>query len=363
MKRNAFTLVELLVVIAIIGVLIALLLPAVQAARESARRMQCSNHLKQMGTALHNFHDVRKGIPPTTPGFARPTTFICLFPFMEQQAAWEALMTVSNNLVNQTAPDEWYALTEDVRNGIGSVPTMKCPSRRSGLQLCSTDFATGDAWRDDQKPVGPLTDYAVVMSVGDSEEEDGSFVYKRDNGGHWCSSFVPFDRGHYLQHRGPVRVAEVNRADVSMGDALDPGHGSWKPRDSITSWWADGTSNQFVIGEKHIPASRVGQCNGIDIAGETPAVQVWDCGVLYPGDAWREQMAYRILTTERGPIANDVNWGENENPDAFAFGSPHPGICQFLVGDASVRNVSVTANPLTVCRLGDCRDGISVSLP
>ncbi len=97
-KASAFTLIELLVVIAIIGVMVGILLPAVQAAREAARRTQCINHMKQIGLALHNYMSVHKTLPfgkgpsyPGAPVYARWSQHALILPFMEESALYEKL--------------------------------------------------------------------------------------------------------------------------------------------------------------------------------------------------------------------------------------------------------------------------------
>src|SRR5262245_23686998 len=118
--RRGFTLVELLVVIAIIGVLIALLLPAVQAAREASRRATCANHLKQQGLAIHNFHGARKFLPPNGMlGQGELTWTLQIMPFIEEESAkamWSDLVTFRS---------AYYRATDEIRKA--TIPICFCP--------------------------------------------------------------------------------------------------------------------------------------------------------------------------------------------------------------------------------------------
>src|SRR4051794_21798308 len=130
--RKAFTLVELLVVIAIIGVLVALLLPAVQAAREAARRMQCTNHLRQLSLSLHNFHDINGTFPKhvSPNGVTGVSWLVLVLPFIEQKS-----------LADQFQPTQpAYTSGQNANRILGRyrIPGFYCPSyieHRSGSNI------------------------------------------------------------------------------------------------------------------------------------------------------------------------------------------------------------------------------------
>ncbi|MDR0337297.1 MAG: DUF1559 domain-containing protein, partial [Planctomycetaceae bacterium] len=174
--RRAFTLVELLVVIAIIGLLIGLLLPAVQTAREAARKMQCSNNLKQIGLAVHHFHDTYNALPPSSIFNQKPSFWALIYPYIEQQSLYEMMHTITNNPAATDPPNKapfvlngtsatntpaWFnnGLKESQRQEFGSVSIIKCPSRRSGIKY-TNEVIEGTIRAGN----GPRGDYVIVSS-------------------------------------------------------------------------------------------------------------------------------------------------------------------------------------------------------
>ena len=167
-NRHAFTLVELLVVIAIIGILVGLLLPAVQAAREAARRMQCTNNIRQLGLAAHNHESALKFLPPAyrgqqiggAPGyFDLWGTLALLTPYLEQTAVYNSI-DLSKTMYQLTSPFGIQApLACQTR-----VPTFICPSDK-GESVCSNAYGI----------VGELTptNYAFCLGTGTTTGRTG----------------------------------------------------------------------------------------------------------------------------------------------------------------------------------------------
>jgi len=171
-KKTAFTLVELLVVIAIIGVLIALLLPAVQQAREAARRTQCNNNLKQLGLAMHNYHDTFQSLPPGWIDVGSSNNFMgwgtYLLPFVEQSALHEEMKALG------AYEGAWFNITAMEDLAKTPVTAFICPSDPSdGLN----DFVSGYG-KSNYTGVG--ASHYLQGSGANGTFYDNSFVKFRD---------------------------------------------------------------------------------------------------------------------------------------------------------------------------------------
>lgn len=320
-KWRAFTLVELLVVIAIIGILVALLLPAVQAARESARRNQCANNLKQIGLAAHNFHDsfhcfppgylgrwnasMKDGNPPSE-GWAQNLGVLpFLLSYMEMNNADDRIMVDKNvhhhpahNAQANTMP--WWrdSSTWDIANT--PMSSFMCPS----IDPYENTFGTGIVMETYQSGPTTATVNLWYFPIGGGGDTLGRTNYLGCAG---RMGDMPTMAG-FQRYQGVFTV----RSKTAIRDIID------------------GTSNTLLFGET---------AGGFDSTGT----------VLEISFCW--------IGSGGLPTAWGVEPDNKGRPGWWQFGSMHPGIVQFCMADGSVRTVSHTVNYVDYIFASGMRDG------
>ncbi|MFO0901446.1 MAG: DUF1559 domain-containing protein [Pirellulales bacterium] len=311
-RRSAFTLVELLVVIAIIGILVALLLPAVQAAREAGRRAQCLNNLKQLGLALHNYHDTMQALPIGGQYTVNNKNWrAALWPFMEQQALADQTFVVSSFL----AP---FSGQQTILQGL-KVPGWNCPS-----SPCDVFGRTGteQTWSGGTPQ---LADYVGI--AGAYPDPAGRSSTSNYDGGVYSASGV-------LPPAVSVRLADI----------------------------LDGTSNTIMVGENSNFTRMSSGGNRLDLRSNYYGA--WG-GFTYPTNPWTGSpdtwgtgtITIRYAPNIMGTPAGAVHTWEANLP----LRSAHPGTVNVLLADASARSLPNTIDFTVLSYLATRDDGRPVS--
>lgn len=331
--HRGFTLIELLVVIAIIAILIALLLPAVQQAREAARRTQCKNNLKQLGLAMHNYHDVYNAFPPgavhssvprgnggTSFG---PSFYAMLLPYVERSTMYQQ-MEFSGRSPGYVNEGGSPAATNNlaVVNAAGAMNWMRCPSSIMPERQPNRD---------------PFAHYAGVGGCADPQTFTETRIY--DDGGLGLIS-----GGGMAVANKPIKIRDVTDGTtntIHLGEMsgrierLVAGTYSWPSPSGTVHGWMMGTRN----------------------AGVPPNLDT--------GTSQGDQRCFNMVTIRyspnQAPFANQLFPGMGSNQGANnPLSSEHTGGVQVSLGDGSVRFLSENINLETLKRLATRDDGKTV---
>ena len=359
-RPAGFTLIELLVVIAIIAVLIGLLLPAVQAAREAARRAQCTNNLKQVGLGVHSFHNIQQTLPnmsfcgggceDTNPGMQN-----IFYRFRHYPVAFELLPYMEQNvLYNQFNLN--LAATSTVLTGNSSgkanaqlaaapLPILLCPSMPPPLNPVYADYASY-GWNRGNSDVRSPAQPGDINKPGQSygfTVSDGVFISRMDAG-----------------------------LDYATGQALAARHAAdptwWQDDNSYRIGFTaitDGLSNTIAAGDMHnnLKGYTTTTVNGVSI-GTTPVPSggpvAWASS---GGDYYSEGRTTVPMNTLVGPYYSRTITDPAGLHDIlfkspiYSFRSAHPGGCNFLLCDGSVRFIKQTINMTAYRALGSRNGG------
>jgi prepilin-type N-terminal cleavage/methylation domain-containing protein/prepilin-type processing-associated H-X9-DG protein len=355
---RGFTLVELLVVISIIGVLVGLLLPAVQAAREAARRMSCGNNIRQIAMGAINYEGAFRSLPlnystvldpaNTTSGFNQASWMTMILPNIEQNAIYQGFnfsaapfQIGSANMINAAQSINLYRCPSDV------TPRDSVAGRAASVTLNPETVYTRDgastsyvgcagsnwAWGTPAIPLYPSTViYNTAVDPTAVEFRPDPFLVKNSNAhGNGNGIFFPGYRG--------VKGVPTTPGPEPFGRASQ----------TLMAAIKDGASNTIMIGESVGSFSRFNWWYSAEGSSATCAIS--------PNASPRCALA----TTGRKRldlIACDADWQNN-----YGFMSEHSGGCQFALADGSVRFIPDTIDTVAYRRLGSMMDGGVVTIP
>jgi prepilin-type N-terminal cleavage/methylation domain-containing protein len=289
--KAGFTLVELLVVIAIIGVLVALLLPAVQAAREAARRMKCTNNLKQLALALHNFHDTQGSFPKYTSGSVGWHSMT--LPYFEQRSLGDQVLPTAGA----------YNAGQNANRTMGQykMPMFLCPSFVKEKSASTIDDVTGFGnaytthYYGNAGPMGNMPGTTSPYGVNTVSAAQGGLA---------ADGMLPFVPQVQTTSSPAPAPQGIRMADVT-----------------------DGTSNTMMLLE-------------ISWQGVENGFRAWPRGYVWNADAGASKNVQNAMRT--------VKYNGSNNFNNISMGSNHPAGACIALGDGSVRFVSESVDLNTI---------------